>query len=612
MSVTGQLWHLAVVCWTLQVGLGEVSHSPELTPPYITCPTSQARVIIRLSQISMYGLHCQANGRPTPIYSWYINGLQVDNTNPSLHVLTNGTLVMRNFTQQYDGVYQCRAGNKFGTSVSVKFQVLVEKEAVKFPNSEESEVESIPIEAEEGQPLSVTCGQTPQTVPEYIRRWYRYTGSSELVMGERVGTDLNGTLHFAYVERQDGDTSSRQIRCGLAPNGSSSSTIYMYSSYSITVKVANTGDSLPRLIHSSTNVKGHLGDRVTLECFFSGRPVPKVTWTDNKNNGIHGNQRFQLQDFNRKLVITEVRQEDEGYFMCTGTNSMGYAQTEIYFNVTSAPMRESSFGPLTYPTEHDVTLNCTARAAIQEKLDNPVWYRNGELFIEENFPDVYRYRFNEDRTRLSIKNLNKSVDTACYQCNISNSEGYIFYDGYIRVIDSIKIQTRPPEIINLVEAPNNLDLTVIATSDPCCPLTRIWQFNGSQVTGLFEQHPFYDYGSSTGTLFINKSLVSRDQLMDVVGHYRLSLYNRYQTVDVTFSLTLEDGVAEGFIVAVVDYNLWWVGLLCGVLAIICALVVVIFIVKNNFPRRTYQLEKAEIKQNLDPKADLREQRFKDI
>ncbi|XP_059174801.1 neurofascin-like isoform X2 [Physella acuta] len=607
MSVTGLLWHLAVVCWTLQVGLGEVSHSPEEAPPYIERTNSQARVIIPKSQFNHFMLHCQAQGRPQPTYKWYTNGVEVDGKNPKSVILTNGTLVLKNLTHRYNMVHQCEARNMYGKSLSVKFQVIAEKDA-----ETESEAPAIVYPVSDGQPLSIPCGETPPTVPDYIKKWYRRQSSSELFMDARIGSDLNGTLHFAYIEKADAGPNSNMFRCGLAPQSLESSSINMYGTYQIKIQDAPKGDFLPRVAYAPTNVKGQIGRSVTLECFFSGRPVPTLRWTDNKNNGILGNQRFQLQDFNRKLVITEVRQEDEGEFRCTGTNSMGSAQIEIYLNVTSAPMRESSFGPLTYPTEHDVTLNCTAKAAAKETLEKPVWYRNGEVFKEENFPDVYRYRFNEDRTRLSIKNLNKSVDTACYQCNISNSEGYIFYDGYIRVIDSIKIGSKIPEKINLLTSPEIIDLTVTATKDACCTLTRKWYINETlQADSKFENPPFYDYGSSTGTLFINKSLVSRDQLMEIVGYYRLSLYNRYQTVDVTFSLTLEDG-PESLISAGGGFTEWWIILLCGLLVIIIAIVVVVVIIKSNYPRNTYLLEKKELKHNLNPEADLLNQSFQEI
>ncbi|KAI8776836.1 contactin-1, partial [Biomphalaria glabrata] len=306
---------------------------------------------------------------------------------------------------------------------------------------------------------------------------------------------------------------------------------------------------LVKLAYKSNNVKGFVGKSVKLFCFFSGRPVPTVEWKDNKNQIIKDtNDKFKIDDFGRSLEIKDITEDDEGQFTCTGRNNLGLDPQPIDLNVTSGPLRIPSIAAETValtkrivPDEKTVTLNCKARPALGEHIETPVWYRNGEKLVTENLPDPERYSFNTDRTALTIRKLKKPNDTACYQCNISNSEGYLFYDGYLRVIQSIKI-TRKPQKEEIIVRDNvgNIDLSVHATGDPCCNRSCAWLLNGTEIKKLdLDSSIFFQSEDQANCYLIyNKDYAIESEWMKYPGNYTCRVSNMYESVEVSIVLSL--------------------------------------------------------------------------
>ncbi|XP_012946487.1 contactin-1, partial [Aplysia californica] len=187
----------------------------------------------------------------------------------------------------------------------------------------------------------------------------------------------------------------------------------------------------------SREVKATIGQETILDCFFGGNPIPEILWQNVSNHEIRGDDSlYEIRNYGRQLLVKHVREEDEGEFKCTAKNLMGETQIEIRLNATAPPRRVAYKGltTLTRPDHSDVTLHCSGSPARGERAETPLWYRNGGRLEKANLPDPSRYKFSPDFTQLHIKDLNKKEDMACFQCNISNSEGYLFMDGYLRVI----------------------------------------------------------------------------------------------------------------------------------------------------------------------------------
>ncbi|XP_059140741.1 hemicentin-1-like isoform X2 [Physella acuta] len=586
--------------------------SPELSPPHIRQPVTQERRVRKSGSGDV--IQCEADGYPPPTYEWLRNDVAIDDVGDYMKAFNNGTLVLQGFTDRESGMFQCRAKNRFGTSVSVKFPILATKDPI---IGDDGKVEAFNVS--EGQSFHAYCAQTPHTVPDYIKRWYQHPDKTQINPDSRIGIDNNGTLRIVNVTKND----NQAYVCGLAPFDNPGATIiFLYNKVSINVLESTSDYMRPKKEYVPAVVKATLGKTVELECFFSGYPAPNITWKTNKDQDIEkGEGHYEITDFGRKLRIEQVREEDEGTYSCTASNDAGSDDARIFLNVTNSPMRlhEADYvlDRVTKPSGQMATLKCFARAMEGENLEPPVWYRNGELLTTDNLPDKTRYSFGAGGTELTIRNLKKSTDTACFQCNISNSEGYIFYDGFLKVVESIKITRPVPPEIDVTNADDSLDISVLSSQDPCCDVTRQWSISGHHVKNFtrrdLQSAPFFGYDKN-GRLFFNKSSVTEDDLKNFLGEYMCRVSNKYQTVEVKFRLT-KTSVAEGVRTAEVTEGglaLWVIMLICGLLTILVAVVIITAIVKSNFPRDTYPLEKNELSHDLDPATELLNKSFQEL
>uniref|UniRef100_A0A0B7BBY3 Ig-like domain-containing protein n=1 Tax=Arion vulgaris TaxID=1028688 RepID=A0A0B7BBY3_9EUPU len=589
-------------------GVKRVSSEVELPPRVTWRKDNQERIIIREGRGADYMINCTAEGNPSPSFLWRKDGQDLGEVDPMIKGYKNGTLYFKDFTDREYGLYECLASNQYGTSISVKVPVIIEKP----PGPGTEDTDDVRLTPDEGNSVSFKCADTPPTVTEYGRRWYRKTDTSEVELNKRIGTDAEGSLRFAYVEPSDSDS----YVCALAPRvAQQQDTIRIYNTVILNVNpVSQKAPTEPQLLFSTGSgyAKVFLNRTAILECFFSGLPEPEISWKNSSNQVVPaGNPRFRLEDFNRRLFITNVQPEDEGRFSCIANNGHGEKIVYISVNVTSPPFKVPNQGltSLIKPEFSEVSLLCQARAAIGESLNRPEWYRNTEPLRESTLPDPSRYSFSPDHTQLVIRNINKNVDTACFQCNVSNSEGYTFYDGFLRVIDPIVITRRPNDFIEVGDN-ERIDISVSATGDACCTTHKEWSFEDTPLTLEERASPPLMEELSTDSMFFNTSGVSDSVLASRLGRYSVRVSNPYQDIVVEFTISKKGAVAQE--VAAATFELWWIAIIIGVLVIIIVILIIICCVKRNYPGETYQLEKTELKHHLNPKEELLDQSFQEI
>uniref|UniRef100_A0A0B7B8G0 Ig-like domain-containing protein n=1 Tax=Arion vulgaris TaxID=1028688 RepID=A0A0B7B8G0_9EUPU len=580
-------------------------------PPNIRIPYDQQRKIVMEKNRDRFNFTCKADGHPEPTYKWLRDGQPISDDNVYIKSFQNGTLFFPQFGPREEGLFQCYATNKYGTSVSVKVPIVYEQlpvTAIDDPSLPDT------FEGVEGEPLSIPCSKTKPTIPEYLKRWNFKEGSAQIQITERVGTDLQGVLRFAYLEQSDATT----YICALAPFlAAAGDSIKLYNAATVNVAKKNKGNLPPKTRYTSAEVKAVLGTNATLECFFSGYPVPTITWKSSSNQDIlKDNKRYIVleKEFGRRLLISGVQEGDNGAFTCTADNGFGLMTETIIVNVTAPPQRvpHEVLGTLIKPEGEDVILKCKAAAVGGQLLGSPMWYRNGEQLNEGNLPSP-RYKFSSDMTELHISNLSKEIDTACFQCNISNSEGYLFHDGYLRVINSIKIEKRPNEF-NIISLNSTLNMSIQVKGDECCTIDKRWSLNGVPLTFAQLQQPPYVWQSNGEVLLFNASSMTNETIQSKLGNYTCKVSNFHQGVDVVFfiSLTGIETTANPLVTDAAGIELWWIGLICGIILIIIAIIVIIAFLKSNYPGDTYLLEKAEIKHHLNPEQDLLDQSFQEI
>ena len=184
------------------------------------------------------------------------------------------------------------------------------------------------------------------------------------------------------------------------------------------------------------------GANLTLKCIFGGLPTPEVIWR--KLDGSLPDRRSVLDGRRQELIITDLQYEDTGVYQCRGQNGkrsrfdsdpltlsveLGYDSYEIHVQIEAAPSWKVKPKDLHIGEGESVELICEAEPARPSvRLQ---WSINGIPLQDPSLPRTPRRRLSTNR--LTIQNINKN-DTAVYQCNISNTHGYLFSNFFVNVM----------------------------------------------------------------------------------------------------------------------------------------------------------------------------------
>ncbi|XP_071098526.1 contactin-2-like [Haliotis cracherodii] len=172
----------------------------------------------------------------------------------------------------------------------------------------------------EGQPVSLTCRDPPGGRIS----WFQNCGNkcAQITTEPRRQIDQEGTLHFSYVTVTD----TALYKCSV----SGSDTMRLGSPVQLNVKEGEAKDKVPTLLKSSGNNDAKVGKDVTLQCIFSGRPVPTVSWFRNNAN-LNNADGVTILD--GSLTIRNVSEKDTGIYRCTGQNKAGSKYADLNLNV---------------------------------------------------------------------------------------------------------------------------------------------------------------------------------------------------------------------------------------------------------------------------------------
>ncbi|XP_048248227.1 hemicentin-2-like isoform X1 [Haliotis rufescens] len=172
--------------------------------------------------------------------------------------------------------------------------------------------------ATDGQPVSLTC----RTPPPGKVKWFKIAGPEgklfQVNVDPRIQISTRGTLHFAHVNILD----TAVYKCSV----SGFSTIELGSPVQLYVTKGNIADTWPTLLCSSETTHATLGQDVSLQCIFSGRPVPVVTWYRDINQ-VTNTARVKLS--HTSVTIKNVSEGDTGTYRCTGKNNVASSSHEV-------------------------------------------------------------------------------------------------------------------------------------------------------------------------------------------------------------------------------------------------------------------------------------------
>ncbi|UXI20068.1 DNA repair protein [Sarcoptes scabiei] len=388
-------------------------------------------------------LECEAKGDPEPVYSWKKNGIEFSYVAYDKRITQQprrGSLVFTKPQPIDEGLYQCFAENKHGRSVS-NAVFLKRAELNSFSNNE-----IITVHATEGEPYTIPC-HPPTGYPKPQVFWIIQSESGALINGinsSRLSVDPEGNLHFSNVTQKDTLTDAvyacsatstfkttyrigRRTRLLVEPSGTTGQTSYPPTKQYV----------------SPPNVPALKGKRLDLFCVFGGTPIPEVTWV--KRNGRIRDGVIKT-NYGKTLTFPKVEFSDEGIYECTASNGAGSIQTHaMEVVVSSVPYWIEVPNNTNAADTETVKFKCAAAGIPEPKLQ---WFKNGDKLVPN---DRVRVNGNE----LIISSVQEIVDTAVYQCNASNVNGYAFRDFYLNVLKL------PPEIVD----PPEKETLAVVTSD---------------------------------------------------------------------------------------------------------------------------------------------------
>ncbi|KAH9364561.1 hypothetical protein HPB48_021047 [Haemaphysalis longicornis] len=368
-------------------------------------------------------LECEAQGNPEPTYEWTKNNKEFDYVSYDKRISQQprrGTLVFTKPDDVDEGLYQCRATNLHGTSVS-NAVFLRKAELNNFAEESTKEVYVV-----EGDPLSLDCNP-PTGYPRPNIFWLiQYmSGALRNVNSSRITADPEGDLHFSRVELGDA-LSDAVYTC--------SATSIFRREYKIGNKIqlkveptssAGKAEHAPvKQYLSPPNLVALRGHELKLYCIYGGTPLPQISWSKRGSNPT--SRRFTYANYGKTLEIRSTH--------------------AMHVKVEAAPYWLRVPDNTNAAEEESVSFECAATGIPEPKLQ---WFVNG-VPIEKAEPNPRR---KVEGPLMTIESLAKR-DTAVYQCNASNPHGYAFRDFYLNVL------ALPPTI---TEAPEQLSLAVVTS-----------------------------------------------------------------------------------------------------------------------------------------------------
>ncbi|XP_019904855.2 hemicentin-1 isoform X2 [Esox lucius] len=300
-------------------------------------------------------LVCDVTGSPTPVITWYKDGLPVVPSS-SVQILQQGkTLRLLKTTTADAGRYSCKAINIAGSSEKVfLLDVLVPPTIIGTSSSPE-------VSAVLNQEVNLECkvkGTPFPTIQWYKDRKLVFLGDPNLEVSNR---DQNLKIKSARLGDQ------ARYQCSVTNAAGKQTKDFNLSVYvPPTIKGGNVTSEVTALLDTV----------VTLECEARGVPLPTITWYRN-GEAILSSRQVQYVDRGHFLRIPRTQASDAGQFTCRVTSVAGTAEKNFELDVYLPP---SIVGGQDTPTVRKVvlsdplTLECKAEGHPPPTL---TWLKDG-------------------------------------------------------------------------------------------------------------------------------------------------------------------------------------------------------------------------------------------
>ncbi|XP_062391349.1 titin-like isoform X2 [Sardina pilchardus] len=428
-------------------------------------------------------LECKFTGSPKMFVTWYKNGKQLYASYRYNTKVTKNSCILECLHPCNEGTtadYSCEVSNACGTDVC-HAQVVAVPEPTEFVSKGRysDQVTAVPepprfvknlkdVSIPMSQKLRLEC--TFAGAPKMFVTWYR--NDKQLYASYRYNTKVIGNTCILECLHE----------CNQDTNGRYSCEVSNKFGSDICHADVTTVKDVPRFVKKLPNIQVYYGEKMTLECTFTGAPKMFVTWyKDGKQ--LYASYRHNTKLIGNKCIVECLHgstNETAGIYSCEISNSHGSAVCHAEVKVgKDAPHFVKKLTDITIPTSEKLRLECTFTGAQKIFV---TWYKDGKQVYAS-----YRYNtiVNNNSCVLECLHKSKKETTGKYSCEISNSFGKAVCHAQITAGPGFAYFERKLENL-LIPMSQKLKLECAFTGTPKIFVT--WYKDGKQLYASYRHN----------------------------------------------------------------------------------------------------------------------------
>ncbi|VDM54489.1 unnamed protein product [Angiostrongylus costaricensis] len=466
---------------------------------------------ILCDETELLTLSAKIIANPPPEISWYRDDHEIQHSANNRLQFDDETLeysltIVKAYAED-SGEYKCIARNSIGKAESVCNVRIEEPEDNRTMKIDESKAPKFSMhladsrEAPEGSELILTCIVNGSPHPSIT--WLK--DGKRLSLAGKDAIYENGVCTLTIIAATTDDIG---VYICKAENihGTAQSTCTV----NITTDM-ESDQSAPKFVELLTDQSFYEEEEILLECRFTAKPTPAVSWYKDGRKLVVENRMLQYTDRKgvARLNIMNSTPADSGEYSCEAVNMLGKAITECRIKIIGETAESESqsvcrsVSPLHYDADArapeiirpllDATVKAGSRGALELEVDGmptPMieWFHDGTLVSESR---TLRTSYNGRVAVLKIYEA-QAEHHGQYICKVSNKLGVVESRAMLVVQqESMECMSNVPVFIKKLQditakkAGESLSLSCQVRGDPF-PLLH-WLHNGRSI----DNNPVY-------------------------------------------------------------------------------------------------------------------------